>query len=190
MCNSFLSVFQDVIVGSLISALLIALAYPTWDLIDHLMLTSPLCPPFCLTVPLLLCYNYPKLDYYSPTRADTTTILGATAGAIIGAWIHNCYIVTSPAEGVTHVTPSDASDMFVMVLAKFSVGIFMLLVTRQIVKSVAVKALCSWYKVSADDVEAMQQVKIEVPCKFVTYISIGLSATVLVPLLHDFFRLN
>ncbi|XP_034988460.2 sphingosine-1-phosphate phosphatase 2 isoform X1 [Zootoca vivipara] len=182
--------FLDVIVGSLISAILTALAYPTWDLLDHLMLTSPWCPLFCIVVPLILCYNYPKLDYYSPTRADTTTILGAGAGAITGFWINNRYVSNVSAEEATHSTPSVTGEMLLMVLAQFLVGIGVLLIIRQVIKSLALKSLCSWYKVSINDIEAMQQIEIEVPYKFITYSSIGLSATVLVPLLHKLLGLN
>ncbi|XP_061492768.1 sphingosine-1-phosphate phosphatase 2 isoform X1 [Rhineura floridana] len=180
----------DVIAGSLISAILTALTYPTWDFVDHLILTSPLCPVFCIVVPLFLCYKYPKLDYYSPTRADTTTILGAGAGAIIGSWINNHYVSNALAEAITHDVPSITSEMLLIVLGKFLVGIVVLVITRQIIKNIALKLLCSWYRVSTDDVEAMQQIEIEVPYKFITYSSIGLSATVLVPLLHKFLELN
>ncbi|CAI5775557.1 acidPPc domain-containing protein [Podarcis lilfordi] len=180
----------DVIAGSLISAILTALSYPTWDLLDHLMLTSPWCPMFCIVVPLILCYNYPKLDYYSPTRADTTTILGAGAGAIIGFWINNHYVSNVLAEEATHSIRSVTGEMLLMVLAQFLVGIAVLLIIRQIIKSLALKSLCSWYKVSINDIEAMQQIEIEVPYKFITYSTIGLSATVLVPLLHKLLGLN
>ncbi|XP_062987573.1 sphingosine-1-phosphate phosphatase 2 [Elgaria multicarinata webbii] len=180
----------DVIVGSLISALLTALVYPTWDLIDHLMLNSPLCPAFCIVVPLLLCYNYPKLNHYSPTRADTTTILGAGAGATIGFWINNRYISDALAEAATHHVLSVSGEMLLTMLAKFLVGIGVLVITRQIIKNLALKSLCSWYKVSINDHKALQQFRIEVPYKFITYSSIGLNSTVLVPLLHKLLGLN
>ncbi|KAH0624009.1 hypothetical protein JD844_007282 [Phrynosoma platyrhinos] len=180
----------DVIVGSLISALLTALVYPVWDVIDHLMVTSPVCPVFCIVVPLFLCYNYPKLDHYSPTRADTTTILGAGAGAIIGFWINHQYISNALPGATSHSVLSVTCEMLLMMLAQFLVGIGALLVTRQIIKNVALKSLCSWYEVSMDDLGAKQQLNIEVPYKFITYSSIGLTATVLVPLLHRFLGLN
>uniref|UniRef100_A0A8D2L587 Sphingosine-1-phosphate phosphatase 2 n=1 Tax=Varanus komodoensis TaxID=61221 RepID=A0A8D2L587_VARKO len=179
----------DVIVGSLISVLLTALAYPTWDLIDHLILTSPLCPVFCFTVPLFLCYNYPKVDYYSPTRADTTTVLGAGAGATIGFWMNNHYVSDALTEAPAYSTVSVTGKMLLMV-AKFLVGIGVLLVTRQIIKNLALKSLCSWYKVSINDLKALQQVEIEVPYKFITYSSVALNATVLVPLLHNMLGLS
>nr|XP_060623879.1 sphingosine-1-phosphate phosphatase 2 [Anolis sagrei ordinatus] len=179
----------DVMVGSLVSVLLTVLVYPVWDVIDHLMVTSPLCPVFCIVVPLFLCYNYPKLDYYSPTRADTTTILGAGAGAVIGFWINHQYVSNSLTEAVSHSVPFFTNEMLLTALAKFLVGIGMVLVTRQIIKNVALKSLCLWYEVSMEDCGAKQQVNIEVPYKYITYSSIGLSATVLVPLLHRFLGL-
>ncbi|XP_053164658.1 sphingosine-1-phosphate phosphatase 2 isoform X3 [Hemicordylus capensis] len=180
----------DVIIGSLISAVLIALAYPTWDFIDHLILTSPLCPVFCIVVPLVLCYNYPKLDHYSPTRADTTTILGAAAGAVIGFWVNNFYVLNTSAEAIAHSIPSITGEMLLKVLAKFLIGISTLVITRQLVKRTTLKTLCSWYSVSTSDLETIQQIEIEVPYKFITYASIGFNATVLVPLLHEFLGLN
>ncbi|XP_063162771.1 sphingosine-1-phosphate phosphatase 2 isoform X2 [Candoia aspera] len=180
----------DVIVGSLISLFLTAIACPTWDIVDCLMLTSPFCPAFCIIVPLFLCYNYPKLDYYSPTRADTTTILGAAAGSIIGFWVNNHYVLNASSEDVTYSVSSITSEVILVVLAKFLVGIGALMITRQIAKTIARKSLCSWHKVSNSDVVAMQQIKIEVPYKFITYSSVGLSATVFVPLLYIFFGLD
>lgn len=182
--------FQDVIVGSLISLFLTAIACPTWDIVDHLMLTSPFCPAFCIIVPLFLCYNYPKLDYYSPTRADTTTILGASAGAIIGFWANNHYGSNAASKVVTYSVSSITSEIILLMLAKFVVGIGVLMMTRQIAKTIVRKSLCSWHKVSNSDVVAMRQIKIEVPYKFITYSSIGLSATMFVPLLYTFFGLN
>uniref|UniRef100_A0A6J0TS72 Sphingosine-1-phosphate phosphatase 2 n=1 Tax=Pogona vitticeps TaxID=103695 RepID=A0A6J0TS72_9SAUR len=180
----------DVIVGSLMSALLTALVYPAWDVLDQLLLTNCLCPVFCIAVPLLLCYNYPKLDFYSPTRADTTTILGAGAGSVIGFWINNHYISNTLTGAVSPSVPLITIEILLTGLAKFLVGIAVLVVTRQIVKTVVLQSLCSWYSVSVNDPKAKQQVEIEVPYKFATYCSIGLSATVLVPLLHGFLGLN
>ncbi|XP_039198409.1 sphingosine-1-phosphate phosphatase 2 isoform X2 [Crotalus tigris] len=180
----------DVIVGSLISLFLTAIACPTWDIVDHLMLTSPFCPAFCIIVPLFLCYNYPRLDYYSPTRADTTTILGASAGAIIGFWANNLYVSNAASKDVPHSVSSITIEIILLVLAKFIVGIGLLMITRQIAKTVVRKSLCSWHKVSNSDAVGMRQIKIEVPYKFITYSSIGLSATMFVPLVYTFFGLN
>uniref|UniRef100_A0A8D0GBU8 Sphingosine-1-phosphate phosphatase 2 n=1 Tax=Sphenodon punctatus TaxID=8508 RepID=A0A8D0GBU8_SPHPU len=180
----------DVIGGSLIAAVLIALAYPAWDCIDHLMLTSPLFPVFSIGLPLLLCYNYPKLDYYSPTRADTTTILGAGAGATIVFWLNHHYVASYPKEILQRSIPPVTVGMVVLALARFMVGFCIVLVTRHVIKGITLKVLCSHYKVSTKDLEARRRLEIEVPYKFITYSSIGINAIVLVPLLHEFLGLN
>ncbi|XP_073216053.1 sphingosine-1-phosphate phosphatase 2 isoform X2 [Lepidochelys kempii] len=180
----------DVIGGTLISAALIALTYPAWDIIDHLMLTSPFCPILSIIVPLLLCYNYPKLENYSPTRADTTTVLGAGAGATIGFWLNNlCAAPNYPNKSLLLLSFPPISEMMMVVLAKFLVGIFILLVTRYFIKGMALRVLCSRYQVSVNDLEARRRLEIEVPYKFITYSSVGFSATVLVPLLHELLGL-
>uniref|UniRef100_A0A8C8RFR1 Sphingosine-1-phosphate phosphatase 2 n=1 Tax=Pelusios castaneus TaxID=367368 RepID=A0A8C8RFR1_9SAUR len=174
----------DVIGGTLISAVLIALTYPAWDIIDNLMLTSPFCPILSIVVPLLLCYNYPKLEDYSPTRADTTTILGAGAGATIGFWLNNLHGAPNyPNESLQLSLPS-LSEMMKVALERFFVGVFILLVIRYFVKHMALWLLCSRYQVSINDLEARRRLEIEVPYTFITYASVGLGATVLVPFLH------
>lgn len=175
--------------GTLISAVLIALTYPAWDIIDHLMLTSPFCPVLSIVVPLVLCYNYPKLEDYSPTRADTTTILGAGAGATIGFWLNNLYAAPNYPNESLQLSLPPISEMMKMALAKFLVGIFILLVIRYFIKCMALRVLCSRYQVSVNDLEARRQLEIEVPYKFITYSSVGFSATVLVPLLHELLGL-
>uniref|UniRef100_A0A8B9SMD3 Sphingosine-1-phosphate phosphatase 2 n=1 Tax=Anas platyrhynchos TaxID=8839 RepID=A0A8B9SMD3_ANAPL len=150
----------DVIGGALISAVLLVLLYPAWDSIDHLLLTSPFCPLLSIAVPLLLCYNYPKLDYYSPTRADTTTILGAGAGATVGFWLNHQY--AAPAySGENLGFPLITGMTVVLVLASSP----------------------------SADLEARRRLEVEVPYKFVTYSSVGFTATVIVPLLHGLLGL-
>uniref|UniRef100_A0A8B9SM38 Sphingosine-1-phosphate phosphatase 2 n=1 Tax=Anas platyrhynchos TaxID=8839 RepID=A0A8B9SM38_ANAPL len=167
----------DVIGGALISAVLLVLLYPAWDSIDHLLLTSPFCPLLSIAVPLLLCYNYPKLDYYSPTRADTTTILGAGAGATVGFWLNHQY--AAPAySGENLGFPLITGMTVVLVLARFFTGLFVILLTRQLMKSVVLA-----------DLEARRRLEVEVPYKFVTYSSVGFTATVIVPLLHGLLGL-
>ncbi|NXI68143.1 SGPP2 phosphatase, partial [Anseranas semipalmata] len=178
----------DVIGGALISAVLLVLLYPAWDSIDHLLLTSPFCPLLSIAVPLVLCYNYPKLDYYSPTRGDTTTILGAGAGATVGFWLNNQY--AAPAYASENLGfPLITGMMVVLMLARFFTGLFVILLTRQLMKSMVLSVLCYCYKFPIGDLEARRRLEVEVPYKFVTYSSVGFSATVIVPLLHELLGL-
>ncbi|NWH32671.1 SGPP2 phosphatase, partial [Chloropsis hardwickii] len=179
----------DVIGGALISAVLLVLLYPAWDTIDHLLLTSPFCPFFSILVPLVLCYNYPKLDYYSPTRGDTTMILGATAGATVGFWLNHQYAASAYAgQSLQPGFPLTTSTV-VFVLARFFVGILVVLLTRWLMKSVVLGLLGYLYKFPLGDLAARRRLEVEVPYKFVTYSSVGFVATMIVPLLHELLGL-
>ncbi|OXB83070.1 UNVERIFIED_CONTAM: hypothetical protein H355_016634 [Colinus virginianus] len=175
----------DVIGGALISAALLVLLYPVWDSIDHVLLTSPFCPLLSIAVPLLLCYNYPKLDYYSPTRGDTTTILGAGAGATVGFWLNHQYVAPAYVIRNSHIT----STVVVLMLARFFVGLLVILLTRQLMKNVVLRVLCYCYTFPIADLDARRRLEVEVPYKFVTYSSVGFTATVIVPLLHELLGL-
>ncbi|XP_016155968.1 PREDICTED: sphingosine-1-phosphate phosphatase 2 [Ficedula albicollis] len=179
----------DVIGGALISAVLLVLLYPAWDTIDHLLLTSPFCPLLSIVVPLVLCYNYPKLDYYSPTRGDTTTILGAAAGATVGFWLNNQYAASAYASKSDQAGFPLLSSTMLFVLARFLVGIWVVLLTRWLMKSLVLGMLSYGYKFPLGDLAARRRREVEVPYKFVTYSCVGFTATVVVPLLHELLGL-
>ncbi|XP_005001089.1 sphingosine-1-phosphate phosphatase 2 isoform X3 [Cavia porcellus] len=182
----------DVLGGVLITALLIALTYPAWTFIDCLDSASPLFLVCIIVVPFVLCYNYPVSEYYSPTRADTTTILAAGTGMIIGFWInHFFHLVSKPAEPlpVLQNIPPLTTDKLVLGLAKFTVGIVLILLVRQLVQNLSLQVLFSWFKVVTRNKEARRRLEIEVPYKFVTYTSVGICATTFVPMLHKFLGL-
>ncbi|XP_017177085.1 sphingosine-1-phosphate phosphatase 2 isoform X3 [Mus musculus] len=182
----------DILGGVLITAVLIALTYPAWTLIDSLDSASPLFPVCVIVVPFLLCYNYPVSDYYSPTRADTTTIVAAGAGVTLGFWINHFFQLVSkptPSLPVIQNIPPLTTDMLVLGLTKFMVGIMLILLVRQLVQKLSLQVLFSWFKVVTRNKEARRRLEIEVPYKFVTYTSVGICATTFVPMLHRFLGL-
>uniref|UniRef100_G1RES0 Sphingosine-1-phosphate phosphatase 2 n=1 Tax=Nomascus leucogenys TaxID=61853 RepID=G1RES0_NOMLE len=182
----------DVLGGVLITTLLIVLTYPAWTFIDCLDSASPLFPVCVIVVPFFLCYNYPVSDYYSPTRADTTTILAAGAGVTIGFWINHFFqLVSKPAESLPVIQniPPLTTYILVLGLTKFAVGIVLILLVRQLVQNLSLQVLYSWFKVVTRNKEARRRLEIEVPYKFVTYTSVGICATTFVPMLHRFLGL-
>nr|KAF6497687.1 sphingosine-1-phosphate phosphatase 2 [Rousettus aegyptiacus] len=182
----------DVVAGVLITAVLIALTYPAWTLIDRLDSASPLFLVGVIAVPFFLCYNYPVSDYYSPTRADTTTILASGAGVTIGFWINHFFqLVSEPTQSLPVIRniPPLTADMVVLSLTKFAVGIVLTLLVRQLAQNLSLQVLYSWFKVLTRNKEARQRLEIEVPYKFVTYTSVGICATTFVPMLHRFLGL-
>ncbi|XP_069831457.1 sphingosine-1-phosphate phosphatase 2 isoform X2 [Dendropsophus ebraccatus] len=175
----------DVICGALIALVFIAVTFPVWDAIDHLVLTNPIFPVLAVVAGFLLCYNYPKLDHYSTTRADTTVIQGVGAGTCVGVWIINLIGLTYEPSGVFPLPiPPLSYFMLLKQLLRFVLGVTLLVITRFVAKTLSLKALGLWYKVSTQDVLVRQRLEIEVPYKFVTYTSIGLVATSLVPWIY------
>ncbi|KAG7471063.1 hypothetical protein MATL_G00120490 [Megalops atlanticus] len=171
----------DVICGALISAVVMLVTYPAWATFDQLQLTHPLSPIVALVLPLYLSYNYPELDHYSTTRGDTTIILGAGAGCSAGYWVNQQLGQTYEPEGDFPMPfPSLTAGALVLGCARFMVGVALLVMTRQAMKALSLRALCSWHGVSVHDTEARQRKEIEVPYKFVTYTAIGLVNTILV----------
>uniref|UniRef100_UPI00398EFDA7 sphingosine-1-phosphate phosphatase 2 n=1 Tax=Pristiophorus japonicus TaxID=55135 RepID=UPI00398EFDA7 len=180
----------DVIVGVLITAVLMALTCPFWNMLDDLQLTSPLTPIIAVVMPFFMSYTYPALDHYSPTRGDTTIILGVASGCTVGFWVNYQYGQTyEPTGSIPFEIPSITLEVVLLASARFLIGIIILVATRQVVKTLSLKMLCAWFDVPGHDKEAKKRLEIEVPYKFATYSSIGFNATVVVPLLHQLLEL-
>lgn len=179
--SSQFSSSQDVICGTLISALILVVSYPHWDSLDFFQLNSPLSPAITLVLPLILCYKYPELDHYSATRGDTTIILGSSAGCSVGYWLNQHLGVTFEPSGPFPVTlPPMTPVMVTLGVARFCVGLSILMLTRQMMKWIALRLLCFYYSVAVNDVSAHRRKEIEVPLKFGTYSAIGLVNSVVV----------
>lgn len=177
----------DVLGGIFITMILIILTYPSWPLLDSLDSASPLFPVCVLVVPFVLCYNYPVSEFYSPTRADTTTIMAAGAGATIGFWMNHFFQLSSePASSLPMIKSLSTltTHQVFLGLSRFTVGIVLILGVRQLVQKLSLQVLFSWFKVVTRNKEARRRLEIEVPYKFVTYTSVGLCTTTFVPMLH------
>ncbi|XP_053363903.1 sphingosine-1-phosphate phosphatase 2 isoform X1 [Clarias gariepinus] len=172
---------MDVICGTLISGLILAVSYPHWDSLDFYQLNSPLSPAITLFLPLILCYKYPELDHYSATRGDTTIILGCGAGCSVGYWLNQRLGMTFEPSGPFPVTlPPMNTTLFTLGFARFCVGVSILVLTRQVMKWIALRLLCLHYGVAVNDCKAQRRKEIEVPLKFSTYTVVGLVNSVAV----------
>lgn len=169
------------ICGTLISALILVVSYPHWGSLDFFQLNNPLSPALTLVLSLVLCYKYPELDHYSATRADTTIILGASAGCSVGYWLNQRLGVTFEPSGPFPVSlPPFTPMIFTLGVARLCAGLSILLLTRQVMKWIALRLLCFYYGVAIDDLSARRRKEIEVPLKFSTYSTIGLVNSVAV----------
>ncbi|XP_059187525.1 sphingosine-1-phosphate phosphatase 2 [Centropristis striata] len=171
----------DVICGALISAVLLLITYPYWETFDHFQLRSLISPLVGFSLPLFLSYTYPELDHYSTTRGDTTTILGVAAGCSVGYWVDEQLGQTFEPQGALPVPlPALTAAAVARSVARFLVGGVALVGTRQVVKTLSLQVLYSWYRVPKSDDSARRRREIEVPYKFVTYTAVGLVNSILV----------
>ncbi|XP_054651267.1 sphingosine-1-phosphate phosphatase 2 isoform X2 [Dunckerocampus dactyliophorus] len=172
---------QDVICGVLISALVLYVTYPFWESFEQFQLTSSISPMVALVLPLILSYTYPELEHYSTTRGDTTTILGVGAGCSVGYWINKQLGETFEPKGVLPVPlPTLTTHTLVLGTARFLVGVFALVGTRQVTKAVSLHLLYWWYNIPKSSKCATRRKEIEVPSKFATYTSVGIVHSFLV----------
>ncbi|CAN9511165.1 unnamed protein product [Ophioblennius macclurei] len=180
----------DVVCGASISAVLMLVTYPYWDAFDHFQLTNSASPILALTLLLFLSYTYPELEHYSTTRGDTTTVLGVCAGCSVGYWVNEQLGQTFEPQGMLPIPlPMLTVSGLVRGTCRFLLGVMALVGTRQIVKTVSLEMLYSWYKVPKNDDAVRRRKEIEVPCKFVTYTSVGLVNSILVNRVFLFLRL-
>lgn len=176
--------------GALISASLVFFTYPYWETFDHFQLTSSISPVVALVLPLFLSYTYPKLDHYSTTRGDTTTILGAGAGCSVGYWVNEQLGQTFEPQGVLPVPlPTLTANALLLGAARFVLGVVALVGTRQIMKTLSLQVLYFWYRVPKHDNSARRRREIEVPYKFATYTAVGLVNSILVNRVFILLRL-
>ncbi|KAK5928929.1 hypothetical protein CgunFtcFv8_010207 [Champsocephalus gunnari] len=172
----------DVLSGVLISALILSSTYPYWESIDRFQLSSSFSPLLGVCLPLLLSYSYPQLDHYSTTRGDTTTILGASGGCWVGYWLD--HQLGGPLHPLGEKMPARLPPLTLNSVfrggARSLLGVVALLGTRQLVKTLSLKALFSCYSVETRDPDARRRREIEVPYKLVTYMAVGLVNSLLV----------
>lgn len=166
------------ITGALLSAAILVFTFPYWETIDRFQLTSTISPVVCFSLPLLLGYTYPELDHYSTTRGDTIIILGVGAGCSVGYWVEE-QLAQIPTV-VPAPLPALTMDALARGVSRFFIGVLVLVATRQVMKTLSLHVLYSWYKVPKSDTAARRRKEIEVPYKFVTYATVGVVNTIVV----------
>ncbi|KAK7882758.1 hypothetical protein WMY93_028932 [Mugilogobius chulae] len=171
----------DVVSGVFISSCILFFTFPFWDTFDHYQLTSPVSPLLAIGLPLLLSYTYPDLQHYSPTRGDTTTILGVCAGCSVGYWANVQLGETfEPKEPLPVPIPEITTASFTFGTVRFVLGVMTLVGIRQVMRTVSLNVLYWFYKIPKSDVNARRRKEIEVPSKFVTYTTMGIINSILV----------
>lgn len=172
----------DIIGGLILVSVLMLVALPLADIVDHFQLTNPYSPLVTLSILILLAVFYPKSDRWTPARGDTAIMLGTGGGISIGSWMNYQFGIIR-GTGLPPPFPIMWPDYSVVGLAllRASIGILCVVATRAFFKSITYAIVCYIVKLNPNDIKTKQRVAVEVPHKFITYVCIGIGVTYLCP---------
>uniref|UniRef100_UPI00358FA9FC sphingosine-1-phosphate phosphatase 2 isoform X2 n=1 Tax=Myxine glutinosa TaxID=7769 RepID=UPI00358FA9FC len=184
--------YRDVICGVVLTAVLLAISFPFWDTVDSLIIHSNLTPALALCGSFLLCIYYPEMNPWSTTRGDTTIIMGACAGSTIASWLCYQFSLTQdvPTESLPFELPSITFGLIRSMMTRYLVGVSLVVISRQVAKTLALSLVCQVMGVSPTDTEARKHLWVEVPYKFATYSIVGISGFWGGPMLFHYFGLD
>ncbi|KAL4107164.1 hypothetical protein QTP88_017549 [Uroleucon formosanum] len=77
----------DVIAGLLLATILLIPFVPLADVLDRYLMYNEWTPLILIVVTVSLILIYPTGDQWTPTKGDTTIILGTFAGILTGGWL-------------------------------------------------------------------------------------------------------
>ncbi|CAL8394336.1 unnamed protein product [Arctogadus glacialis] len=182
----------EVITGFLYSLLILAAMQPMLDGIDGFYATSPSAP---LAIVLshvgmgLLAFS---LDSWSTSRGDTAQALGTGVGTALGTHVnHRLGLLTdAPLSALPLAMPSVGAGLVGRSLARFVLGVAVLLVCRMAMKAVTIPALCRVFGMPTGDVRrARQHMRVELPYRYVVYSVVGFCCVCVVPFVFSLVHL-
>lgn len=138
----------------------------------------------------LLLYLYPAPPRWTPARGDTclvvTTVSGIWAGQALLPRL-GLLPTAAPAFHVGAAAPYAFGALagLALIVARTAVGLAASVVVRTLVKAVTYPVLCALHGVDPRLESSRQRGTIELPCKFITYLSMGLTMSVGAPWLFS-----
>ncbi|KAG7249579.1 hypothetical protein CRUP_020197, partial [Coryphaenoides rupestris] len=149
----------EVITGFLYSLLILAVLQPMLDAIDGFYAAHPWAPPAILLSHVGMGLLAFSLDSWSTSRGDTARRWAPADPPF------SVLPLVVPAAGVSVVARS---------LARFVLGVVVLLVARMAMKAVTIPALCRVFGMPAGDVRsARQHMRVELPYRYIVYSVVG-----------------
>ncbi|XP_024147372.1 sphingosine-1-phosphate phosphatase 1 [Oryzias melastigma] len=182
----------EVITGFLYSLLVLAFFCPILHKIDGYYMTGQLAPLVVIVSHVSLGLVAFSLDSWSTSRGDTAQALGTAAGAALAS--HMNYqlglLTDPPLSSLPLSLPALSAGLVLRSLLRFLIGVAVLLLTRMIMKAVTIPFLCRLFGFPADDVrQARQQMRVELPYRYIVYGVVGFSCVFFVPQLFSIFNL-
>ncbi|KAG7265269.1 hypothetical protein CRUP_020515 [Coryphaenoides rupestris] len=175
---------MDVITGFLYSLLILAVLQPMLDAIDGFYAAHPWAPPAILLSHVGMGLLAFSLDSWSTSRGDTAQALGTGVGVALGTHVNHRLVLLSdpPLSALPLVVPAAGVSVVARSLARFVLGVVVLLVARMAMKAVTIPALCRVFGMPAGDVRsARQHMRVELPYRYIVYSVVGFCCVCVVP---------
>lgn len=183
---------QDVIAGVLYSALILLLFLPTLDSVDAYYRSGRYAPLVIVAVHLGMGFFSFTLDTWSTSRGDTAQILATGAGVALASHVnHLLGLLPDPApDQLPLAMPALSAGLVGGAMLRHAVGVLVLMATRALMKAVTIPAVCWATGVPGTDVrKARQNMKVELPYRYIVYGTMGFNVLFLVPLLFRYLQL-
>ncbi|XP_059211874.1 sphingosine-1-phosphate phosphatase 1-like [Centropristis striata] len=176
----------EVITGFLYTLLILAFFQPILEKIDTFYMMGHYAPLVIIVSHVSLGLVAFSLDSWSTSRGDTAQALGTGAGVAIATHVNYQLglLLDPPLSSLPLTFPPLSVGLVFLSLLRFVIGVVVILVTRMIMKAVTIPFLCRLFGLPSDDVrQARQQMKVELPYRYMVYSVVGFSCVCVVPLL-------
>ncbi|KAJ3606117.1 hypothetical protein NHX12_025638 [Muraenolepis orangiensis] len=182
----------EVITGFLYSLLILAVLQPMLGAIDGFYATHPLAPLTIVVSHVGMGLVAFSLDSWSTSRGDTAQALATGVGAALGTHVNSRLgLLTDPlAASLPLAVPAVGLGLLGRSLARFVLGVAVLLVSRMVMKAVTIPALCRVFGMPSGDVrQARQHMRVELPYRYIVYSVVGFCCVCVVPWVFGVFGL-
>lgn len=164
---------------------------PLVDAIDQFHLTSPYSPFFTIPLIVFLATVYPKSGHWSPARGDTCIIMGSGAGILLGSWLNfQLGIIKGPELPPPFPILWPGYGVIGLSLLRLSIGILCIAGARALGKLCVYSLICYFRNLDPRDPKNKIRVSVEIPCKVITYMAMGLTITYLSPVVFRFLNIE
>ncbi|XP_006818826.1 sphingosine-1-phosphate phosphatase 2-like [Saccoglossus kowalevskii] len=177
----------DVIAGLVLAAVLMAVIYPYLDVIEDIFINGKYGATLAFGIGISMAIFYPTFNKWTMSRGEATLLLGIGTGTLVGLWF-KVHFNLPPFEPVGDspytITVPDLRWMFFMIL-KMSSGILILLATRFVISASIKKVAYAILRILPLNEKRNEQVYVEVPRKFFTYMAIAVLTASIIPYMHQ-----
>ncbi|KAL1463622.1 hypothetical protein WDU94_015360 [Cyamophila willieti] len=187
----------DVLAGVFLSISLVAITVPIIRNIDHAAVSWPGTPLVFFIITLSLVIFYPNCETWTPTRGDTTTVLGCISGIYLGAYVVNENLqrqnqLSVPIITIDYLTEHPQLQRAGILLVRFVLGILIIIVL-EVLLSLVSNAVdrCLGLDPKEDRIQRKQRLPaLDLTYKYITYMILGFAVAAIPLVITVGFNVN